>query len=51
MPTTDLGIREGLKRLDQLPERPTPQEVEARAEVWHPLCSVASWVLWRLADE
>ena len=51
MPTGDLGIREGVRRLDGLEERPTPREVAARAEVWRPLSSVASWVLWRLADE
>ena len=46
----DLGIREGLRRLDGLPERPSPRTVEARGEVWRPLRSVASWVLWRLCD-
>lgn len=50
MPTTDLGIREGLKRLDGLRERPTPREVLARSECWRPVRSVASWVLWRLCD-
>lgn len=47
----DLGIREGVRRLDGLVDRPTPREVEARGEVWRPLRSVASWVLWRLLDE
>jgi DNA-3-methyladenine glycosylase II len=46
----DLGIREGLRRLDGLVERPSPRAVEARGEVWRPLRSVASWVLWRLCD-
>lgn len=46
----DLGLQEGIRRLDGLDERPTPKEVEARAEVWSPLRTVASWVLWRLAD-
>lgn len=50
MPATDLGVREGLRRLDGLAERPTPDEVLARATGWRPLCSVASWVLWRLAE-
>lgn len=51
MPATDLGVQEGLRRLDQLTARPPPGEVLERAEVWAPLRSVASWVLWRLADE
>jgi DNA-3-methyladenine glycosylase II len=51
MPATDLGVREGLRRLDGLGERPTPTEVLARSQPWRPLRSVASWVLWRLAEE
>ncbi|MEM9802492.1 MAG: DNA-3-methyladenine glycosylase 2 family protein [Planctomycetota bacterium] len=47
----DLGLREGARRLDGLDERPTPSELEARGEVWGPLRSVASWVLWRLSEE
>lgn len=50
MPATDLGVREGLRRLDELEERPTPKEVLERSEAWKPLRSVASWVLWRLTD-
>lgn len=50
LPTTDLGVQEGLRRLDGLAERPTPAEVEGRGAVWRPLASVASWVLWRLAS-
>jgi 3-methyladenine DNA glycosylase/8-oxoguanine DNA glycosylase len=47
----DLGLQEGLRRLDGLRERPGPRELEARAEAWRPLRSVACWVLWRLLDE
>ncbi len=46
----DLGLQEGLRILDGLPERPGPKELESRAEVWAPLRSVASWVLWRLVS-
>ncbi|MEO2163786.1 MAG: DNA-3-methyladenine glycosylase 2 family protein [bacterium] len=46
----DLGLQEGLRILDGLPERPGPKELEERAEVWAPLRSVASWVLWRLVS-
>jgi 3-methyladenine DNA glycosylase/8-oxoguanine DNA glycosylase len=51
MPTGDLGVQEGLKRLDGLDERPDPATVLERAEVWAPLRSVAAWHLWRLSDE
>lgn len=47
----DLGVREGLKRLDGLDERPSAKEVDERGRVWSPLSSVACWVLWRLTEE
>lgn len=46
----DLGLQEGLRRLDGLEDRPGPAELEERAERWKPLRSVASWTLWRLCD-
>ena len=50
LPVGDLGVQEGLRLLDGLDERPGPDEVAARGEVWRPLASVASWYLWRLTD-
>lgn len=50
MPAGDLGVREGVRRLDGLTERPTPSSVLDRAEAWRPLRSVATWVLYRLCD-
>lgn len=50
MPCGDLGIQEGLRRLDGLRQRPTPKQVLARSEPWRPLRSVASWYLYRLTD-
>jgi 3-methyladenine DNA glycosylase/8-oxoguanine DNA glycosylase len=47
MPAGDLGVREGVRLLDGLRERPDPERVLARAEVWRPLRSVATWSLWR----
>ena len=46
----DLGLQEGLRRLDGLEERPSPKQLETRAAAWAPLRSVASWVLWRLTE-
>lgn len=51
MPAGDLGVREGVRILDGLAERPTQKAVLERAEVWRPLRSVATWVLYRLCDE
>ncbi len=50
MPAGDLGVQEGLRVLDGLDVRPSPKALMERAEVWRPLCSVAAWFLWRLAD-
>jgi len=46
-----LGVQEGLRILDGLKKRPTAKELEQRGAVWSPLASVASWYMWRLADE
>jgi DNA-3-methyladenine glycosylase II len=50
MATGDLGIQEGMRRLDGLIDRPSPAELGERAQAWEPLRSVASWTLWRLCD-
>lgn len=51
MAPDDLGVQEGLRRLDGLAARPKPKEALARSEAWRPLRSVACWYLWRLAEE
>lgn len=51
MPAGDLGVREGVRILDGLKERPSPGAVLQRADPWRPLRSVATWVLYRLCDE
>ena len=51
MPAGDLGVQEGLRILDGLDERPTPEILMARSEGWRPLRSLAAWYLWRLTDE
>ena len=51
MPAGDLGVQEGLRVLDGLDERPTPEFLMTRSEVWRPLRSVAAWFLWRLTDK
>jgi DNA-3-methyladenine glycosylase II len=47
LPTGDLGIRNAIRKAYNLDEVPSPAEVEAMAERWHPYCTVASWYLWR----
>lgn len=48
----DLGIRNGMWRLYDLPEIPSPQTVDeiALANKWHPYESVACWYVWRSLD-
>lgn len=50
MPAGDLGVREGVRILDGLEDRPAPKAVLERAEPWRPLRSVATWVLYRVCD-
>ena len=50
MPAGDLGVQEGLRILDGLNGRPSPDTLLGRAELWRPLRSVAAWYLWRLTD-
>lgn len=51
MPAGDLGVREGAKRLYGMETRPTPKDLLERSEVWRPLRSVATWVLYRVCDQ
>ena len=50
LPTGDLGVRAAIKKAYNLPELPTPAEMEQIAAAWRPYCSVASWYLWRSLD-
>ena len=50
LPTGDLGVRAAIKKAYNLPELPSPAEMERIAEAWRPYCSVASWYLWRSLD-
>lgn len=51
LPIGDLGIRKGFQILYSLEMLPSPKEMERLAEPWREHASVASWYLWRLADE
>mgnify|MGYP006175657443 CR=1 FL=1 len=47
----DFGVREGYRKLHTLETQPKPKELAAIGEMWSPWRSVASWYLWRAADE
>ncbi len=52
LPTGDLGIRNGIRKLYGLAELPAPTEITelAAAHHWHPYESVASWYVWHSLD-
>ena len=47
----DLGVRKGVMVLYGLDEVPTPKEVIAIAEKWHPLETVGTFLAWRILEE
>lgn len=50
-PVADVGVRRGFERVLRLEGPATPAQMSARAEAWSPYRSVASWYLWRAADQ
>ncbi len=51
LPVDDFGVREGYRRLHELPEQPRPRALAQLGEAWAPYRSTAAWYLWRAADE
>jgi 3-methyladenine DNA glycosylase/8-oxoguanine DNA glycosylase len=51
LPVTDLGVRKGFAAVLKLDELPDVDTMTRYAERWRPYRSVASWYLWRAADE
>lgn len=49
-PTTDLGVREGYRRLYRWSERPTDRELLPLGESFRPYRSVAAWYMWRAVE-
>jgi DNA-3-methyladenine glycosylase II len=52
LPTGDLGIRNGIRALYDLPDLPSPQQIRDLADTnnWHPYESIASWYIWHSLD-
>lgn len=50
LPTGDLGVRDGARRVLGLDERPSEAELHELADPWRPYRSVASWYLWKERD-
>ncbi len=51
LPVTDYGVRKGFQRTFRTRELPKPKQMIKRAEAWRPYRSIASWYLWRAAEE
>jgi DNA-3-methyladenine glycosylase II len=51
LPIHDLGIRKGFQIVYGHKETPKPQLILEHGERWRPYRSIASWYLWRAADE
>jgi DNA-3-methyladenine glycosylase II len=46
-PVDDLGLREAIKRLHKMTERPNAKDCIARGDCFRPYRSIATWYLWR----
>ena len=51
LPIGDLGVRKGFQIVYRLGELPDAREMDKLAAPWREHASVASWYLWRVADE
>jgi DNA-3-methyladenine glycosylase II len=51
LPTGDLAIRKGFQAVYGLEKMPNVKEMELLAKDWRSHASIASWYLWRVADE
>lgn len=50
-PVADVGVRRGLERVLELPEKASPAVMLEHSAGWAPYRSVASWYLWRAVDQ
>jgi DNA-3-methyladenine glycosylase II len=51
LPINDLGIRKGFQIVYGHADTPKPQVILEHGERWRPYRSIASWYLWRAADQ
>lgn len=51
LPVDDFGVRKGFMLAFNKRQMPTPKQLKAYGARWAPYRSVASWYLWRAADE
>ena len=51
LPVDDYGVRKGMQRLYRMRELPDKHRMRRQARNWHPWCTVASWYMWRAAEQ
>jgi DNA-3-methyladenine glycosylase II len=51
LPVDDFGVREGYRVLHELEEQPKPRALAEIGLAWAPHRSLATWYLWRAAEE
>jgi DNA-3-methyladenine glycosylase II len=51
LPVDDLGLREGIREIYGLPERPGAKALTEIGEKWRPWRTVATWYVWRRGAE
>ena len=51
LPVDDYGVRKGFMLAYNKPAMPSPRELKSYGQRWVPYRSVASWYLWRAADQ
>ncbi len=51
LPTQDLGIQQGFDASFRKSKKPIVKAIEHRGKRWQPYRSVASWYLWRMAEQ
>jgi DNA-3-methyladenine glycosylase II len=50
LPTGDLGVRKGMQTFFGLRALPEPDRMQALARPWQPFRSIATWYMWRVAE-
>jgi 3-methyladenine DNA glycosylase/8-oxoguanine DNA glycosylase len=50
LPVDDFGVRKGFMLLHGHADMPAPKALKAHGEIWAPYRTVASWYLWRAAE-
>ena len=51
LPVGDYGVRVGFRKFFKLSELPKPAAMVQRSQAWRPYRGLASWYMWRLAEQ